>query len=705
VQRCKKFKLNNTPSRHSLISIFWYNILYSTQLFTYFTQGNSSVNLLKIRLLFLSFVIVSFCSASHAPSTLEFKQAVARYIKHTDIDCLQHAQRHIDDNVSYKKELRYLFKNYNSISTSALLSRLRSAHQEMVKIETDVASDTFKRYEQISSALLLICAQSFFYDTRNQILNALDEIDNLIIYWRSRQHHQLNYFFRKSPHKWIIGKPQAKEIANNIIKLERKQRELCTMLGALAGHAHALTTCDINYDDCYAWVNGLLAVVPYTSENSENVEFDVIANQLALRMKKMDVLQHDLLRSLAATRKPSHFVENWIVYTAMLAAAGYVAHYHVNNPNVIPTALRATQVEAGRLLNLSISPFKTIYDRINVAFSDTGKAKKSDLSAASAERPQQSVEFTEDDWKDVVTVLDELQGVDHQLDDAGKKIISNISKQLAKSVTTVREDGIKILQDATQGLTNASYPNIDIDTFKADLLLAKNNNPEAVARIHATVAELCKQAGLTGILLRLDLSKGDIYLQIAADFLEHLHEYTDIVDDNILNETVPLIDKGASLIIRLVELFGRKGIKLVQYAESQLQQAELKLQQAEKQLKDQELTLMFTALIPLFSTVGGAAYIYKWLTTKNYSPIRIALADVNALLIESGTQLNDYAYGKLLYLVFKLRNRADSLKDPLAHEFLADVAKLESKQYGSETKHSIVENMFNKYAFLGRIAS
>jgi hypothetical protein len=57
-----------------------------------------------------------------------------------------------------------------------------------------------------------------------------------------------------------------------------------------------------------------------------------------------------------------------------------------------------------------------------------------------------------------------------------------------------------------------------------------------------------------------------------------------------------------------------------------------------------------------------------------------------------------------VYLVHKLRNKAGLLKDPQSNDFLADVTKLESKRFDVAAKRGIVDNMFNKYAFLGRIA-
>ena len=625
------------------------------------------MNLPTIRLSLLSFFIISFCSASHISSPLEFKQAVTRYIRQTDSHWLQHPQRHTDETVPYKKELRYLFKNYATISTSALLLRLRSAHQEMVKYESDPSSDVYKRYEQISSALLLTCAQSFFYDARNQILNALDEIDQLIMYWRYQQQHQISYFFGKSPRKWIMGKSQSKEIIHSLIGLERKQRELYTLLGALAEHAHTLTTCDVDYDVCYRWLDELLIIFNTDSsyDDLDGTAFDTIAAQLSLKLKRVDSLTDDLLRPISFARKSTHFVRHWIAYTTMLAAAGYVVHYHINNPHMIPNVLGAAQGEAKRLFSLLINPFDKIYKRLKIAFSSND---------GSFQTESQVDEFGQ-------LSLDELCD---QIQMVGKEIKSDINKELEKSNTTLREDAVNILQDGlatAEGQWIGTY-DFDIERFKADLqILQERNDSEAVERVRATVAELNKQTW--NIALWIKLNKGDSLLRIVDGYLEPLRVYTDIVDEKVI--------KLIQLISVVAEKLGRQGAGIAQ--------------QAEDQLHDQELTLMFAALIPLISTVGSAAYIYKWLTTKNYSPIRIALADVNALLIESASQLDDYAYGKLLYLVFKLRHRAISLKDPLAHEFLVDVTKLESKQYDSDTKHSIIENMFNKYAFLGRIAA
>ena len=318
-------------------------------------------------------------------SPLEFKQAVAHYIKHTEGHCLHTASRHVDEDISYKKELRYLLKNYGKFSAKALLVRVRSAHQDMVRIEHDSESDVYKRYEQISSALLLTCAQVFFNDARSQLLNALGEIDHLIAYWRYQQHHQLSYFFSKSPVKWVSGKSQDKEIINNLNKLLRIQSELYTLLGSMTGHIHAFSESVVAYDDCYRWIDTLFELLSCvegsSSYNSYGTKFDDLAAELYLKIKHVGSLRNSLLSSVVSARMPSHLVRNWIAYTTALAAAGYAAYYHGYHPEVIPGAIAAAQLESLKFINLLIDPFKKIYKRAQVALSPTTIENKDKLMA------------------------------------------------------------------------------------------------------------------------------------------------------------------------------------------------------------------------------------------------------------------------------------------------------------------------------------
>ena len=566
-------------------------------------------------------------------SPLEFKQAVARYIKHTDVHCLQSSSRHADENVSYKKELRYLFKNYSKISTVALLSRIRSAHQEMAKVEPDADSDSYKRYEQISSALLLTCAQVFFNDARSQIVNALDEIDNLIVYWRYQQHHQLSYFFSKSPTKWIMGKAQAKEIGNNIRRLERKQDELYTILGLLTGHVHAFTESGVAYDDCYTWIEELFDVLSCVQVSShyttDETKFDYIAAELGLKIKRVGSLKDDVLSSIASARMPNHFVRHWIAYVSVIGAAGYTIRYHSNNPNVLSDAsVKMVAFAKGLGDSVVVGPLTDLRD---VCF---GRDSKSAVEGIEAR----------------VVKVEELANA----------IEANVAVLTKKNAESLRQ--------YAEGILEKTLIKMKVDNKKDIMADVANHQLESLNA-------LCEKTSFWNYDDRLDQEEVRILL-VVDELLTLLQDYPELIDNKIL----PLIKEIGLLVTDGGKIAGDF-------------------------VKNNFWTAKLAAFTPLAAACIGMGKTYQWAIKKNYSPIRIALADVNALLIESAAQLDDHDYGKLVYLICKLRYKASSLKDPLSHEFLADVAKLESKQYTPGIKRGIVENMFNKYAFLGRIAA
>jgi hypothetical protein len=564
-------------------------------------------------------------------SPLEFKQAVTRYIKNTDIHCFQGMQRNSDENVSYKKELQYLFKNYGKFSAITLLSRLRSAHHTMVKQDTNSDGESYKKYEQICSALLLTCAQVFFNDARSQILNALHEVDNLIVYWRYQQQHQIKYFFNKSPIKWVVGQSQEKEVARNVAQLERKQKELYTMLGTLTGHAHLFTEAGSVYEDCYSWIAQLLDIVscPKTSSyDSDGTRFDSIAAQLEAKIKSVGTLNHDCMSSLKSAKKPSHFVRNWMMYTTLMGISGYMVHYHSCNPQMLPAVCEKIKLSIQRIgKDVVIDPMIDLWGVFFETHSESAltnveeKVAKIEKFAGIIEA--RVAELTAEDIKSLKQYSTEL-----------------LDKVLARMKVLNKEE---IMQDAAVGNLNKLSKLVE-------------NTP---VYYYDDKVDL----GIANILLMTD------------EILNLLQKYPELIDEGIL----PLLQQIGLLFADVGKI-------------------------AKDLLKNNFWTIKLAAFTPLAGACFCIARTYLWATTRNYSPIRIALADINSLLIESSTHLDDHDYGKLVYLICKLRHKTTYLKDPLSNDFLIDVSKLESKQYSAPIKRGIVENMFNKYAFLGRIA-
>jgi hypothetical protein len=105
--------------------------------------------------------------------------------------------------------------------------------------------------------------------------------------------------------------------------------------------------------------------------------------------------------------------------------------------------------------------------------------------------------------------------------------------------------------------------------------------------------------------------------------------------------------------------------------------------------------------------VGWLGYnSYKNLTAPVFGPIRRALVDVNSLFVDQSKQLNDEQYGKMTYLLYNLKKRAEkelTQKNNIREDFIHDLERIESKEFNVAAKRAIVEDMFKKYSFLGLI--
>lgn len=726
----------------------------------------------------------------------EFKQAVSYYIKRADN--FHPTTRDIDENSAYKKELRYLLNNYGKFSVSTLLSRVRSAHQTMVTQETNSESDVYQQYEKICSALLLICAQVFLNETKSHLLDALREIDNLLVYWRYQRNHQIHYFFSKSPLKWVMGKEQAKEIVYNITRLERKQKELYTLLGSLIGHAHAFTMLDGTHQACYAWIEQLLEKVNFSHDilygSTDGSLFDECASQLENKLKRVKNFKSECLSSLVGARKPNHFVRNWARYATLCAATAYMLRYHSQNPEVMNSAFNAVQDEASKFLILLLHPLQKIYERGKLIFSDE---KKEDVSKKQVQDDENNDAVNlETQWADLLkkVKIDEkddiptqeiqLQAMQDMLEKADSKTRYRIEKslkkiedtlnahqsnvnekeiieyqsalnevetfvlgtQLVESAKKLVEVGSKIPSDhaAIIERSNADLRKGGLDSLREVVAMLKNPKdgwvwsssyefdekritdsinkiekivvPMKIEKIITNQKELDeykdafkvvkdfitqfkKDAAWTieGLCIRGNLEKSELALTIDEDYLDPLLGYLEIIEKRIIPIFEFIVDIADNLITQVSGLINRANVLEAE--------ATQQLKEARQQLKDHELTLMFTSLIPLGIITLGASKLYQWSISRDYSPIRIALSEVNSLLIEADNYVDDHYYGKLIYLLCKLRHKSNKLKDSMANEFLEDVAKLESKQYSAQTKHAMVENMFNKYAFLGKVAA
>ncbi|HSC24816.1 MAG TPA: hypothetical protein VLB80_01195 [Candidatus Babeliales bacterium] len=229
----------------------------------------------------------------------------------------------------------------------------------------DVASR--EEYEKKKSYILTKCAYILYDNAYIQLLEALREIDNRLIYWQYQKDHQLKYFFTKNPLKWFMGAPQSEEIENNLQKLESYQGELFALVGLLALQGNVFEEEHKNvfiHDDkkCYEWIDALLNTLIRISTTTDKKTDDkplflIRANQLLLKLKKVDQFKDDLLLEVNETKIPARFEQNWLKYGALMLALGY----GYNSFDQLKTSLGSAKSNFGFYI---INPVKNIVEDV-----------------------------------------------------------------------------------------------------------------------------------------------------------------------------------------------------------------------------------------------------------------------------------------------------------------------------------------------------
>lgn len=583
----------------------------------------------------------------------DFKQALNRYINHTISSCLQTSQSPTNEITSHKKELRFLLNNHKKLSVSDLLLHLQTIHQNLMQYQDNNHQIDFYD-EQICSALLLWCIDTFITEINEQSLRTLDEINNLILYWQYQQEHPVYYFFHKSPIKWIKGKSQKNEIFLNLRILKNKQRDLYTFLGSLTEHMHNFTQRGLDPKDCYQWIKELCIILDSIGEKkiksvSDDTSFDNLIAQLQLYNKVAKTLYRNCLLSIRSVQKAPLIMRNWIKYTALCALYSYGLHYYLNNKTIVDITIstKFSHLKAN-WTELVLKPSKNIWNTI------FGYVE-----------PQPIDSTVENLLKDIQS-LETDQGVNKDKSAAFKNYLQNDHTDLQNRM----QEFLKKLV-AEKYITSIQYDEIIAAEAKGNITPFKN--------VHS--------------YLNKHLIGGLVW------------------NDNMLNWVLIIADlylyHNASQFVQLIfELIVKYGLPTIKELLKILAEGNAEWASVYKKVN---LILNVAVLTPTILIAGtgsiGAYKFYRYATAQNYSPLRIALADINSLLIESDTQLNNCDYGKLLYLVYKLHSKAIRVEDPMIPEFLEDITKLESRRYSAHTKRDFIQNMFNKYTFLGRISA
>lgn len=186
-------------------------------------------------------------------------------------------------------------------------------------------------YEKETADVIIKCAKVLYDNARNQILDALSDIDNRIAYWQYQKDHPWNYFVSKNPLKWVTGPQQKDEIENNLDVLKSHQGELYVLLGQISELGVTFTkgykdTFLTDYKKGYEWVDSLLNALVrmrIKEESTSNIPFIARARKLQAQLDRVDDFKGDLLFDISETEIPSYIERNWLKAGAALLGLNY----------------------------------------------------------------------------------------------------------------------------------------------------------------------------------------------------------------------------------------------------------------------------------------------------------------------------------------------------------------------------------------------
>ena len=469
-----------------------------------------------------------------------------------------------------------------------IIKDVPQAIQYTEKIVKEIPQDAFifERYEKEKSDGLVVCTKLLSDAARNQLLQALAEIDHRIAYWQYQKDHPWNYFVSKNPLKWFAGPAQEKEVVGNLELLETYQSELYTVLGNLAqrdadfarGYKDLFLA---DYKRSYEWIDTVLESLARIATVAQKISLNPFIARIKLlqaQLESVSQFKNHLLSEIQETAIPSYVARNWLKSSMFLFALGYGYNKLSLEQLQQPFIAVGTGVK------------ENVVDPIQILISDVF-----------------------------------LGGTDSQ---------SNLL--VSQSNLDVMYDSVKKFLD-----TLSTKPG----WFGGKPEITEERKQEILAEIQA--GQSSKLQGLT------DELSGRKWLDAKALF-------------------------GQLFLLQ----GGERGQRTVAGVG--------------------KIAFMTPAIAFAWATYAG----YKKLTEKNYSSLRADLAEINDLLVDSSRPLDNEQYGKMLYMIYMLKQRAQKElpeKKNVRQNFIADLERVESRDLDLAAKYRIVDNMYKKYPFLGLI--
>jgi len=503
-------------------------------------------------------------------------------------------------------------------------------------------------YEKNQSHILVRCAKVLYDNARQQVLVALQEIDTRKVYWQNQQDHQWRYFLTKNPLKWITGKSQDEEIKNNLELLESHQGELHVLLGQLAEQGNAYdqgykTSFLSDYKKGYEWIDGLLGLLSRIKVPDYNIYENASFMARVMALKlKLEGVRY-FKDDILSDIKETQVPSQLAQNWLKYGTLGLVLGYGYSVDG-IEKLQKSSRYIAGEVNQYVVSPVQKLMAEVFIGENIKDTYKKDKL-LSKGQKPESEL-IEQDGEEKIITSLPTTQQDTLAL---AKQFVIAESKKYEIKPEDVKK-GSKNIEDITHDMDSGDY-----SSFQKFL--------EEIAH------------------------KGKLEVTLKHPFksVEKVGKFVTNRDDYV---------KGTKFLYELQALS----------ATAQVEDALLKfITKQQKQFAGvSKLVLLTPALL-----TGALAYAgYQNLPTKNYNPIRRALLEINSLFVDQSKPLDDERYGKMLYLLYKLKRLAEKdlpQKKNIRAEFLQDLDNIESKEFDVAAKRRIIDDMFRKYSFLGLV--
>ena len=592
------------------------------------------------------------------------------------------------------KELLYALERVESCSSPgqfiALLERLRSAYDEKERDGHEASSVENNLLDQVRCALLLKISATISASAREAILDVLYTTDNYLTYWYDQHNHTTRYFFHKSPHKWFIGKKQEDEIDDNIQLLQKVQEKHYRILGLLTAHLNTFEGM-ANVSDHYAWLDQLFSIINNVlvaqkrTDSSSADQFCRLAKTMQHYLGKLPEHYNQVMTTIVPAKKPNHFVRNWIAYSTLLTSTLLARNYwnrHWKDPkhwigeNKINGYKESLQ---DYWQEYCVDP---IGDTWKVLFGKGNKKQAKNQSNKAVEQKHKlpNKRKIKDDIASQQAFVKELSaGMDADM----QKLASDMTAKIMKKtdINSTRKEMKHFFKKEVKEkyIPAEEVPGILTAEKEGNIALFQdyvNRMPK-----HTIGNFIQRDHVVNAFFIFAQLKMFHLGVNAASALGQILDVYVKDINEKLSNVMIHVIMTLANVNGKLLDL--------------------------DKLKKQLRVTLNFAALIPAIAAgwvvYKGTSSAYHWLTKRDYASIRHALAQVNAILIESANNFNDTVYGELIYLLHKLKLKAMryvSRKNNMRQEFCNDIVKLESQDFSVEQKRAIIQNMRAHYPFL-----